>query len=281
MQGVTSLGFMELILFILSGALVGVAIGLTGVGGGSLMTPLLLLFNFPVPVAIGTDLLYAGFTKSGGVYFQHRKGNIRWRVMLLLTAGSIPVSLLLNFIIINDVFRANENYEALLTSILGVMLIITSLVIAFQDKIRRRMAENGVSHPQPDFEPPYYGYAQKHTIVITVIVGMLLGICVTLSSVGAGAFGAAALFLLYPKLKAVNIVATDIAHAVPLTLVAGMGYLYNGFVDFKLLLSLLCGSLPGIYLGTHFASRLADNIMRYILVVTLLGLGIYFSFFSS
>ncbi|MDT8400021.1 MAG: sulfite exporter TauE/SafE family protein [Pseudomonadales bacterium] len=273
---------MEFILYILAGLAVGFAVGLTGVGGGSLMTPLLLLFGYPAPVAIGTDLLYAGLTKTTGVYFHQRKGNIRWRIMILLVLGSIPVSLGLNLFVMDADFRENENYEALLTMILGVMLILTSLVIIFQKRIQRRISENsGQDTHSHDIDASPMGFARKHTDIFTVLTGMLLGLCVTLSSVGAGAFGAAVLFVLYPRLKVTHIVGTDIAHAVPLTLVAGLGYLYYGLVDFILLFVLLCGSLPGIYLGTHMGSVMPEKLMRYLLAITLLGLGIKFSFLSG
>lgn len=263
-------------LYILAGAAVGFTVGLTGVGGGSLMTPLLLLFGFPAPVAIGTDLLYAGVTKSSGVWFHQQRGNINWRVMFLLTAGSIPVSLGLSLFFVKEI-RASAHFETLLTSVLGVMLVLTSLVILFQDRIQQRL--NG--HPAPHrhrFLEPQEGFATRHSGAITFLMGMLLGLCVTLSSVGAGAFGAAVLFILYPRLKTVEVVGTDIAHAVPLTLVAGLGYLYNGLVDFTLLIALLCGSLPGIWLGTHMGSRLPEKVMRGVLSVLLMGLGLNFGF---
>jgi uncharacterized protein len=269
---------MDIVLLIISGALVGFAIGLTGVGGGSLMTPILLLFNFPPPVAIGTDLLYAAITKSSGVVFHHQKGNVQWKTMGLMALGSIPVSIAVNLFVLDDEFRNNENYESLLTTFLGGMLVVTSIVIMFQDKIQKRIAEGSEPPIHLGFEPPYYGYAQRHTTIMTLILGVVLGVCVTLSSVGAGAFGAAILFLLYPRLKVSSVVGTDIAHAVPLTFVAGLGYLYNGLVDFKLLGSLLVGSLPGIYLGTLMGSKLPEKLMRQILVTALLALGIYFSF---
>ena len=271
---------MDIVLLILSGALVGFAIGLTGVGGGSLMTPILLLFNYPAPVAIGTDLLYASFTKTGGVFFHNLKGNVQWKTMGLMALGSIPASLVVNVFILNDEFRENDNYESLLTTSLGVMLILTSLVIAFQERIRRRINANTEAAPHIQFTPPFDGYAQHHTAVMTLILGLVLGVCVTLSSVGAGAFGAAALFLLYPRLKTTSVVGTDIAHAVPLTMVAGLGYLYNGLVDFTLLGALMVGSLPGIYLGTKMGAKLPEKLMRLILVCALLSLGLYFSFQS-
>lgn len=269
---------MEVVLYILTGAFVGFAVGMTGVGGGSLMTPLLLLFGYPAPVAIGTDLLYAGITKGGGVIIHHGQQSVSWRIVLLLALGSIPVSLALNLFVMDAEFRNNENYEALLTSVLGIMLIVTAVVIGFQDRIQRRLNGNaGVATRLATDRSP----RQHLTDALTLLAGALLGVCVTLSSVGAGAFGAAVLFMLYPRLRAVNIVGSDIAHAVPLTLVAGLGYLYYGLVDFMLLGALLCGSLPGIWLGSRMASKVPDILLRALLITILLGLGLNFTFFNS
>lgn len=267
----------DLLILMFSGALVGFAIGLTGVGGGSLMTPILLLMGYSAPVAIGTDLLYAAITKSSGVIFHHKKQNVDWRAMALLAAGSIPVSVLLSILVMSHGLAKNELYESILTTFLGVMLVLTALVIALQKHIQKRLSPG--THPpvHHGLEPPFYGYPQKHTAIMTLLLGLVLGFCVTMASVGAGAIGAAILFLLYPHWKATIVVGTGIAHAVPLTLVAGLGYLANGLVDLPLLGSLLVGSIPGIYLGTHVGSLFPDKVMRAILVAALLGLGIYFS----
>ncbi len=270
---------MEYLLYIIAGASVGFAVGLTGVGGGSLMTPLLLMFGYPVPVAIGTDLLYAGLTKSGGAWFHHKLRNIEWRVMGLLALGSIPASLALNLLIIDDEFRQDDSYEVLLTTTLGIMLMLTALVVGFMDQIRSRL--NGHPSPEDHTLPLKQGFLQRHASFTTWLMGIVLGVCVTLSSVGAGAFGAAALFILYPRMRTVRIVGTDIAHAVPLTLVAGLSYLYLGLVNFWLLGALLCGSLPGIWLGTRLGSHVPEKIMRIGLVCVLMALGIKFSFFPG
>lgn len=270
----------DFLILVFSGGLVGFAIGLTGVGGGSLMTPIVLLLGYPPPVAIGTDLLYAAITKGSGSVFHHRKNNVDWKVMGLLAAGSIPLSVLISLFVINDGFRESEFYEEAMTTFLGVMLIITSLVIIFQKQIMHRFANDNGAEPDVNGHTPLPGFAQKHTPLMTLILGMVLGICVTLTSVGAGAIGAAVLFLLYPKWKASTVVGTDIAHAVPLTLVAGLGYLANGLVDFELLVSLLVGSLPGIYVGTHVGSLFPDKMMRGILAVILMTLGINFTLLS-
>ncbi|MBT6042404.1 MAG: sulfite exporter TauE/SafE family protein [Gammaproteobacteria bacterium] len=267
----------DFFILVFSGALVGFAIGLTGVGGGSLMTPILLLIGYPAPIAIGTDLLYAAFTKCSGVFFHHRKQNVNWKAMALLAAGSIPVSIAFTVVVRKYALAENENYEEILTTFLGVMLVLTSLVIMFQQQIQRRLRSGKETPPHHGIEPPFYGFPQQHTAIMTLILGMVLGICVTLASVGAGAIGAAILFLLYPLWNATTVVGTGIAHAVPLTLVAGLGYLANGLVDMTLLVSLLVGSLPGIFLGTHVGSLFPDKVMRGILISALLLLGLYFT----
>ena len=267
---------MELLMLILSGALVGFAIGLTGVGGGSLMTPILLLFNYPVAIAIGTDLLYAAITKAGGMYFHNRRRNIDWKTMGLLTAGSIPVSIIINIFIIDENLRENESFSTFLSSFLGVMLILTALVMIFNRLIQRRMKKK-----EDHEDKKYYIFIKQHRSVLVLLLGIILGICVTLSSVGAGAFGAAILFMLFPSWPTKYVVGTDIAHAVPLTFVAGLGYLFNGLVDFSLLLVLVVGSLPGIYLGTRLGSVLPEKFLRGVLIVALLGLGLYFGLIQS
>ncbi len=262
---------MELLILIFSGALVGFVIGLTGVGGGSLMTPILLLFNYPVAIAIGTDLLYAAITKAGGMYFHHKRGHVDWKTMGLLAAGSIPVSIIINIFIIDENLQGNESFSEFLSSFLGVMLILTASVMIFNRHIQHRLSKEEKSKHQN-----YYHFLRQHRSLLILILGIVLGICVTLSSVGAGAFGAAILFLFFPRRTAKHIVGTDIAHAVPLTLVAGLGYLFNGLVDYGLLLALVVGSLPGIYLGTKLGSVLPEKLLRNVLIFLLLGLGFYF-----
>jgi uncharacterized membrane protein YfcA len=260
---------MELLLLIFSGAMVGFAIGLTGVGGGSLMTPILLLFNYPVAIAIGTDLLYAAITKCSGMYFHHRHGHVQWKTMALLTAGSVPVSILINLFIIDEEVSQDPDFALFLTSFLGVMLILTALVMIFHRYIQQR---------QNIDSPLLLRLLRPYRSSLVLLLGIMLGICVTFSSVGAGAFGAAILFMLFPRKETRHIVGTDIAHAVPLTAVAGLGYLFNGLVDYQLLLALILGSLPGIYLGTRLSSHMPEKFLRTILIVVLLGLGLYFSF---
>ncbi|AUM11150.1 sulfite exporter TauE/SafE family protein [Ketobacter alkanivorans] len=261
---------MDIVVYILAGAAVGFAVGVTGVGGGSLMTPLLLLFGFPPHVAIGTDLLYASITKSGGVFVHKRQGTIRWNIVFTLFAGSLPASLATIYVL-HTYFQDSESYGHVLTSMLGVMLILTSIVLLFRKKI---IAE---SH---DHEATgFLAHLQRHSPRYTWVMGIALGIMVTLSSVGAGAFGAAILLLLYPRMPSIHVVGTDLAHAVPLTLVAGTGHLLLGNVDFYLLGSLLIGSLPAIYIGTKVATRLPEKFLQPMLASMLLLLGVKYAFF--
>lgn len=260
---------MDLLLYILSGAGVGFLIGLTGVGGGSLMTPLLILLNIPYAVAIGTDLLYATITKFGGVVMHHRRRNVRWRVVYTLAAGSIPASIATS-LLLKQVFSESEINKIILTTMLGIMLICTSLVLIF----KKTILAYAKAHQKPDSD-----FIHRHTPLFTFLSGILLGICVTLSSVGAGAFAAAVLMLLYTQFPSRHIVGTDLAHAVFLTFTAGMGHLLLlGNVDFQLLAGLLMGSIPAVYVGTKVGHHLPERLMFNILAVILLLLGIRFAF---
>lgn len=261
----------EFLLHVLAGAGVGFAIGLTGVGGGSLMTPLLLMFGYPAPVAIGTDLLYAAITKTGGVLSQHRRGNIDWKVVALLAAGSIPATLVLQIAILDSAFQESEGFAELLTKSLGIMLIVTATMMLLRGVLRKKALE--------DESVGVLGLLHRHRAVVTWLMGIVLGICVTLSSVGAGAFCAAVLLIIYSQTSAAKIIGTDIAHAVPLTLIAGLGYLFGGYVDLQLLLSLLIGSLPAIHIGGRVGHQVPDRILHGILTSFLLALGLYYSFF--
>jgi uncharacterized membrane protein YfcA len=260
----------DLILYIASGAAVGLAIGLTGVGGGSLMTPLLILFGFPYNVAIGTDLLYAAITKAGGVVSHQKQQTIQWRTVRMLALGSVPASVI-TALFLSQVFSDSSEYESILTRSLGVMLVLTATVILLNGRLRQTAKVE--SEPNNEF-------FTRHSDVVIFLVGIFLGIFVTLSSVGAGAFCAAVLMVLYPRMPALKIVGTDIAHAVPLTLVAGLGHLiWLGNVDFMLLGCLLIGSLPAIHLGTKLARRIPSNVLQTTIATLLLGMGIKFAVF--
>ena len=244
-------------LFVLSGFAVGFLVGMTGVGGGSLMTPLLILLFHVHPVtAVGTDLIYASVTKTGGSLVHGINKTIDWRIVRRLASGSIPASLLtLGLLWLLKIDQAA--YSALVTKVLGVALLCTAAALLFRRRLLATYSKRvGV-------------LSEQRTRGYTVAVGVALGVLVTISSVGAGALGVTALLLLYPELPAVKIAGSDIAHAVPLTLVAGMGHLASGGVDATVLVSLLCGSVPGIMLASMFAPRLPDRTLRIILAVTL------------
>jgi hypothetical protein len=259
-----------LYIYIILGAAVGFLIGLTGVGGGSLMTPLLILSGIPYNIAIGTDLLYAAITKTSGVYMHHKRKTINWFIVFNLAAGSIPASIF-TALVLKQLFEQGD-FSHILTSALGIMLMITSAVLLFKKRIQSYVA----SHQNVEKEDGTY----RQFRISTLTSGLLLGVCVTLSSVGAGAFGTAVLMIIYTKLSASKIIGTDLAHAVPLTLVAGMGHLFLlGHIDFKLLIGLLVGSLPAVYFGAKAGVRLPDKIMFQLLAAILLILGIRFAFF--
>jgi uncharacterized protein len=243
----------------ISGFAVGIVVGLTGVGGGALMTPVLvLLFGVHPATAVGTDLLHAAITKAGGTYVHARYQRVDWRITGLLAAGSIPAAILT--VLGLQHFSGGLDGSRLITRVLGGALVLTACALALRSQLRRLSRAPTIPLPRPPG--------------MTAAAGAVLGFVVTVSSVGAGALGVTALFLLYPQLKTSRIVASDLAHAVPLTLVAGIGHWLFGSVDFHLLLSLLVGSLPGIYLGSHFAGRVPDTLLRSILAAVLVLVGL-------
>lgn len=249
-------------LYPLSGFAVGVIVGLTGVGGGSLMTPLLvLLFNVHPATAVGTDLLYAAVTKAGGTVVHGRKGHVQWKITGLLAMGSIPAAAITILILSQMEHRSPEATKIISTG-LGFALLLTAVALAFG----RRLRDYAEHHDQTHWRAAHLGK-------MTILVGAILGVLVSISSVGAGALGVAALFFLYPKLSPVRIVGSDVAHAVPLTLVAGMGHWWLGSVDWVLLGSLLIGSLPGIWVGSHLSAKVPERILRNMLAVMLILIG--------
>lgn len=258
----------DFLLYILTGAGVGFAVGLTGVGGGSLMTPMLLLFGFPTHIAIGTDLIYAAATKASGVVAHHRQLTVDWTIVGRLAMGSLPASLL-TILILSRIFQDPAEYRGILLSTLGVMLILTSFVLLMRRRLQQWHARAAAPSPWLDRNRPG----------VTVAAGVFLGVCVTLSSVGAGAFGAAILFLLYPALSSVRVVGTDLAHAVPLTLIAGLGHWHLGHIDWMLLGSLLIGSIPAIHFGSRLANQVPERLLQSGLASLLLLIGVKYAFF--
>ena len=244
-------------LYSLSGFAVGALVGMTGVGGGSLMTPLLiLLFGVHPATAVGTDLLYAAATKTGGSLVHGYARSIDWRVVRRLATGSVPATLV-TLAVLSHFNLSGDAARNLITLVLSVALLATAFVLVFGEAIvaayRARVAELD-SH---------------RTAVNTVLVGIVLGVLVSISSVGAGAIGVIALIMLYPQLPMARIVGSDIAHAVPLTLIAGTGHWMMGSVDWHIIGSLLAGSLPGIFVGSYFAIRVPERALRLVLATTL------------
>jgi uncharacterized membrane protein YfcA len=250
------------LLYSLSGFGVGMLVGMTGVGGGSLLTPLLiLLFGIHPSTAVGTDLLYAAATKSGGTAVHSLSRTIDWLVVRRLAMGSVPATAATLLVLFN-LNIASASARGLITTTLACALLLTSGALIFRKKILSLYASRvGVLDP-------------RRTAMLTVVTGAILGVLVSISSVGAGALGVTALILLYPNLPAARIVGSDIAHAVPLTLIAGLGYWVMGGVDWPLLGSLLVGSLPGIVIGSYFSVRVPDKALRIILAVTLIAVAV-------
>ena len=253
---------------IAAGAFVGLAVGLTGIGGGSLMTPILLMFGFPPHIAIGTDLWYAAITKSSGVVSHQKSGNIDWSIVKSMAVGSIPAALV-TLLILKLFFKNANEYSHILTIALGIMLVLTSLTILLRSRIKIKVID-------ADYKGPGQRLSRS---LITCSFGVLIGIFVTLSSVGAGAIGTAVLLSVYPHLVSQRVVGTEIAHAVPLTLIAGIGHLWLGNVDFVLLGCLLIGSLPAVHLGTYLGNRLPNQVLQPILASILFGVGLKLVFF--
>lgn len=248
-------------LYAVAGFCVGALVGMTGVGGGSLMTPLLiLLFGVHPATAVGTDLLYAAATKTGGTLVHGLSGSIDWRVVRRLASGSVPATALTLFAL----SRFDVNGAAvrdLITAVLGSALFLTAAALIFRRTITRLYAIH-VGELSP-----------SATAALTVTMGASLGVLVSISSVGAGAIGVTALVLLYPHMPMVRIVGSDIAHAVPLTLIAGVGHWALGDIDGHVLGSLLAGSLPGIFIGSYAAGRVPDAVLRFTLATTLIVVG--------
>lgn len=246
-------------LYAATGFLGGILVGLTGVGGGSLTTPLLvLLFGFHPATAVGTDLLYASVTKTVGTAVHQQQRAIDWSIVGDLATGSIPAAIA-SLIVMNRMGPMSAAATSTISLLLAMALLLTGLSVLFRPWILA-----WASRFARPLEPRMLRLA-------TIALGVLLGILVTLTSVGAGALGTTALLILYPRLPVARIAATDIAHAVPLTLVAGLGHLLMGSVDLGLMLCLLAGSVPGIVVGCLLCARSSDRILRPILAITLVA----------
>lgn len=246
--------------YIGSGFVIGVVVGLTGVGGGSLMTPLLILhFGIAPATAVGTDLLYAALTKAAGVIAHARRGNVDWKSVRWLSAGSLPASAATLWAL--SMMSADP---AAMTAFLTTMLAFALFATAAAVLARGRLARLAAHAPAPPA-------AQRAR---TIALGGVVGTLVTVTSVGAGALGTIALMILLPRVATARVVGTDIAHAVPLTLLAGLGHATLGGVDWALLGNLLAGSVPGIWLAGRAAHRVPERWLRSLLATLLVVVGV-------
>jgi uncharacterized protein len=247
--------------YAMSGFGVGMLVGMTGVGGGSLMTPLLILFFGVHPaIAVGTDLLYASATKTFGSFVHGLARTINWTVVGRLAMGSAP-STAATLLMLSRFDIAGPTLRDLIAIVLSIALFGSAALLIFRRKLLMRYAT------QMRALPP------RTTGRLTVAAGAVMGVLVSISSVGAGAMGVSVLILLYPGLPMATIVGTDIAHAVPLTLIAGGGHWMLGSIDWHLLGSLLFGSLPGIALGSYLATRVSETVVRVLLSCILIVVG--------
>jgi uncharacterized membrane protein YfcA len=280
-----------LVEYIVGGALVGAVVGATGVGGGSLMTPLLtLVFGLPAQVAVGTDLLFASITKFSGAIAHWRRGNVQWDVTGWLALGSVPASLA-TIAALRAWHPDAAQFAAFVRPALAAALLLTASSLLFRSQIQ---ALGRRFRPMPAGAPsfaaiaategkPFVARSAKEGApaaaasparpLPTFVLGLVIGVMVTLTSVGAGAVGVVALLYLYPTLTAKRLVAVDIAHAIPLTLVAGLGHVALGTVNWPVLGALLVGSVPAIALGAFLADRLPEKALRVVLaaMLTLIG----------
>lgn len=249
----------------LAGFGTGVLVGLTGVGGGALMTPMLvLLFGVAPAAAVGTDLWFAALTKLVGGASHQSRGSIDWQVLRRLSLGSLPAAVLT--LAWMHLSGAAQLRQGLLLQMLGLVLLLTAAAMLLRSRTHawgRRLRTR---------VPEAFKRAQP---VLTVAAGAVLGVLVTLTSIGAGALGVVILLYLYPlRMTPARLVGTDIVHAVPLTIVAGLGHLWMGHVDFGLLGQLLLGSVPGVLIGAHFSTRIRDDVLRPAIAVVLIAVGV-------
>jgi uncharacterized membrane protein YfcA len=247
-----------------AGALTGVVVGLTGVGGGALMTPILLIFFGVAPnTAIATDLWFAAITKLVGATVHHTNGDVDWQVAKRLWLGSLPMALLIVVIVSLGAQVAKVDW---LTMAIGVVVLITAIGLLVAPKLVDYARGRRISRPErfKAIQP-----------ALTVVAGGVLGLCVALTSVGAGALGSVMLLYLYPlRMTPHRLVATDIVHAIPLAMVAGLGYLFAGMVDWRILASLLMGSIPSVLLGGLLARKISGRWIQIALALVLMAGGV-------
>ncbi len=245
---------------VVAGVLVGTIVGITGVGGGALMTPILvLMFGISPTTAVGTDLLYASITKMFGVAVHQNHGTVDWGIVRRLAMGSLPAAALtLAWMHMNDTHQVKSGF--IITAV-AVALVITALGMLLKDWLSRVGKSLRVT------DASYFKGLQP---AATVAAGVVLGVLVTLTSIGAGALGTVMLVYLYPmRLNASKLVGTDLAHAIPLALIAGLGHLSLGHTDYALLGNLLLGSIPGVLIGSLISTRAPLTFIRYAIAIVL------------
>ncbi len=255
----------------LAGLVTGLVVGITGVGGGAVMTPILILLLGVAPAtAVATDLWFAAITKLFGASIHGVGGNIDWKVVRRLWAGSIPVAILVAILV---AINAKPEKVSWLTSAIGVVVLITAIGMFIAPVLIRGAQANRTDSPAKfrNFQAP-----------ATVVSGGIVGGLVALTSVGAGALGSVAMTAIYPfRMTPHRLVATDIAHAIPLAVVAGTGYIVTGLVagigivvDPWMLASMLLGSIPAIVLGSFLARRVKPRAIQIALASVLLFVAI-------
>lgn len=250
--------------FILAGLVVGTAVGATGVGGGSLMTPILILFCGIKPaIAVGTDLLYASLSKAFGVVLHRRNGTVNWRLVGVLSAGSVPATIV-TLVVLRQV-PAGPGLDHLIKLVLSAAIIVTATFTLLQEPLLRWMQRSGLAMSAAMLE--------RLQAPLTLLSGALIGTLVTISSVGAGVIGMMLLLLLYPKERPIVLIGSDLAHAVLITGIAGLGHAGIGSVDYRMLGLLLVGALPGIWLGTRLGFRLPPRLLKRLVAAFLIFIG--------
>ncbi|MDR6739453.1 putative membrane protein YfcA [Herbaspirillum sp. 1173] len=249
--------------YVVSGFAVGLLVGLTGVGGGSLMTPLLtLLFGIHPSVAVGTDLAFASATKTAGTLAHRFKGTVRWEVARRLSYGALPAALVTT-LLLKHFGAVSDGIALTIRYSIAISVFLTVVALLF----RARMQAWLNAHPQRQLQGATLANA-------TIAAGALLGTLVTISSIGAGAVGATLLVLLYPRLSPAEIAGTDIAYAVPLTAIAALGHWWLGSINWELLATLLLGSVPGITIGSLAARAVPEKFLRGLLAITLTSVAV-------
>ena len=249
--------------YIISGFAVGLLVGMTGVGGGSLMTPLLtLMFGVAPSVAVGTDLAFASITKAFGTITHRVRGTVDWRIVRLLCAGALPAALVAT-LVLKQLGALEDQVAVFIRYSIAGSVLLTVVAILF----RRRMLAWVNNHPEKQLRG-------RSLDTATVVAGAVLGTLVTISSIGAGAIGATLLVLMYPRLTPAQVAGTDIAYAVPLTAIAAVGHWWLGSINWALLGALLIGSVPGITIGSWFARSVPERFLRGLLAATLTGVAV-------